>query len=84
MQARLFQKKSTKARNMVEAKEREIRDMKSMVESLKVEVESGRPQERQILQFAQTQAKRESEQKRRVNKEKILSSEYKETVGWQP
>jgi len=74
-----FQKKSTKARNMVEAKEREIRDMKSMVESLKVEVESGRPQERQILQFAQTQAKRESEQKRMKSKIATLEHALKQT-----
>jgi GTP-binding protein len=34
--------------------------------------------------FKHVKKRRESEQKRRVNKEKILSGEYKETVGWQP
>ena len=61
---REFQKKSGKARVLVEAKEREIRDMRLSIDSLKIEVESGRPQERQILQFAQTQAKREGIQKK--------------------
>jgi GTP-binding protein len=34
--------------------------------------------------FKHVKKRRESEQKSRENKEKILSSEYKETVGWQP
>jgi len=59
-----YQKKSTKARGLIESKEREIRDMKALVARLTTEVESGRPQERQILLFAQSQAKRESNQKK--------------------
>jgi len=49
---------------LIESKEREIRDMKALVARLTTEVESGRPQERQILLFAQSQAKRESNQKK--------------------
>ena len=79
-----FQKKSAKARGLVEAKEREIREMKAQINSLRSDVESGRPQERQILQFAQTQAKRESGQKKmkaeiaRLEKELSVTSKQLE------
>ena len=57
-----FQKRGAKARMLVEQKEKEKKLLQSRVEVLTEEIESGRPQERKILQFAQEQARREAQQ----------------------
>ena len=54
------QRKSSQAIRLVQEKDAELVLLKKQIGNLKTEVESGRPEERKILEYAADQARRES------------------------
>ena len=72
------QKKSSQAIRLVQEKDSELSLMKKQNMRLKDEVESGRPEERLILEYAADQARRESQTRLVMNELDSLKEKLKE------